>query len=60
MIQTIWSWLSDPANWSGPGGITAQTLEHLRLSLRAVTGDVGESLARETFGEGQQVVLVEP
>jgi osmoprotectant transport system permease protein len=36
MIQTIWAWLSDPANWSGAGGIPAQTLEHLRLSLIAL------------------------
>lgn len=36
MIATIWAWLSDPANWSGPGGITAQTLEHLRLSFIAL------------------------
>ena len=36
MIATIWAWLSDPTNWSGPGGITAQTLEHLRLSLIAL------------------------
>ena len=36
MIATIWAWLSDPVNWSGPGGITAQTLEHLRLSLTAL------------------------
>lgn len=36
MIETIWVWLSDPTNWSGPGGITAQTLEHLRLSFTAL------------------------
>lgn len=36
MLGTIWSWLTDPANWSGPGGITAQTLEHLRLSFIAL------------------------
>lgn len=36
MIQLIWAWLSDPASWSGPGGITAQTLEHLRLSSIAL------------------------
>lgn len=36
MIQTIWAWLSDPTNWSGSGGITAQTLEHLRLSFVAL------------------------
>lgn len=36
MIATIWAWLSDPANWAGPGGITAQTLEHLRLSFIAL------------------------
>ena len=36
MIATIWTWLSDPTHWSGPGGITAQTIEHLRLSLTAL------------------------
>lgn len=36
MLGTIWAWLTDPANWSGPGGITAQTLEHLRLSFIAL------------------------
>lgn len=36
MIATIWAWLADPAHWSGPAGITAQTLEHLRLSLTAL------------------------
>lgn len=33
MIATVWAWLSDPANWSGQGGILDQTLEHLRLSF---------------------------
>lgn len=36
MIGGIWAWLSDPANWSGSGGIPAQALEHLRLSLIAL------------------------
>ena len=36
MIATVWAWLSEPANWSGPAGITAQTLEHLRLSALAL------------------------
>lgn len=36
MIGTVWTWLSEPTNWSGPAGITAQTLEHLRLSVLAL------------------------
>lgn len=36
MIATIWTWLTDPANWSGSGSIPAQTLEHLRLSFIAL------------------------
>ncbi|WP_109472563.1 ABC transporter permease [Ornithinimicrobium cavernae] len=36
MIATIWAWLSDPTNWAGAGGIPAQSLEHLRLSLIAL------------------------
>lgn len=36
MIGQTWAWLSDPANWQGPGGIVAQTLTHLRLSFWAL------------------------
>ena len=36
MIGTIWTWLSDPAHWSGSGGIIAQGIEHLRLSAIAL------------------------
>jgi osmoprotectant transport system permease protein len=39
MNQTVlrtWEWLTDPGNWSGPGGIAAQSLEHLRLSFIAL------------------------
>jgi osmoprotectant transport system permease protein len=30
------AWFTDPANWSGPGGIPARTLEHVTLSALAV------------------------
>ncbi len=32
MTAAIWDWLTDPASWSGPGGIAARLLEHLRYS----------------------------
>lgn len=36
MTAAVLAWLTDPANWSGPGGIPAQTLTHLRLSATAL------------------------
>ncbi len=36
MIDQTVTWLSDPTHWSGPGGIVAQTLTHLRLSFTAL------------------------
>lgn len=36
MSESVLAWLTDPANWQGPGGIPAQTLTHLRLSATAV------------------------
>jgi osmoprotectant transport system permease protein len=36
MITSVWEWLTDPANWSGPGGIAAQSLAHLRYSFTAL------------------------
>lgn len=32
------SWLMDPANWSGPGGIPVRTGEHLGLTVVALLG----------------------
>ncbi len=32
MIQRVFGWLVDPANWSGPTGITARLWEHLGYS----------------------------
>ncbi|GGK56225.1 ABC transporter permease [Ornithinimicrobium pekingense] len=36
MIVSVWEWLVDPASWSGPGGILAQSLAHLRYSFIAL------------------------
>ena len=30
MFATIWTWLSDPANWQGEDGVPQRTLEHLQ------------------------------
>lgn len=32
MIEQVFAWLADPAQWSGPAGITARLLEHLAYS----------------------------
>ncbi len=36
MIGGVLQWLTDPVNWSGSGGIPAQTVTHLRLSFTAL------------------------
>lgn len=36
MIAGVLDWLTDPANWTGAGGIPAQALTHLRLSFTAL------------------------
>jgi osmoprotectant transport system permease protein len=36
VIAAVLDWLTDPANWTGDGGIIAQTLTHLRLSFTAL------------------------
>lgn len=33
MIELTWQWLTEPGNWTGPGGILAQSVTHLRISL---------------------------
>jgi osmoprotectant transport system permease protein len=37
------AWLTDPANWAGPGGIPTRLVEHLALSLAAllIAGAIG-------------------
>ncbi|MFN8099971.1 MAG: ABC transporter permease [Dermatophilaceae bacterium] len=32
MIASVWTWLTEPANWSGAGGIGIRLIEHLRYS----------------------------
>lgn len=32
-VLATWDWLTDPASWSGPGGIVVRSLEHLRYSV---------------------------
>lgn len=43
MIGQTWQWLLDPGSWTGQGGILAQAVTHLRISLVAllVAGLVG-------------------
>ncbi|GAA2790410.1 ABC transporter permease [Saccharopolyspora taberi] len=36
MIAELVAWLTDPANWSGPGGIPAQALAHLYYCVVSV------------------------
>lgn len=36
MISLVWAWLSDPAHWSGPDGITARLAEHLTYTAMAL------------------------
>ena len=36
MISLTWQWLLDPETWTGPGGILAQSVAHLRISLIAL------------------------
>lgn len=36
MIGAVLDWLTDPLNWTGPGGIPAQARTHLRLSFSAL------------------------
>jgi osmoprotectant transport system permease protein len=35
VVAEVLRWLTDPAQWSGPGGIPARTLQHLGYSLLA-------------------------
>ncbi len=28
----VWEWLTDPANWSGPNGVPARTVEHIVIA----------------------------
>jgi osmoprotectant transport system permease protein len=35
IINEVFTWLTDPAQWSGPDGIPARTLQHLYYSLLA-------------------------
>lgn len=34
-LEAMWTWLTDPVNWSGAGSIPSQTLEQLRISFLA-------------------------
>lgn len=35
VLSGLWSWLTDPAHWSGPDGIPHRLAEHLEYSLTA-------------------------
>ena len=32
----IWAWLTDPANWTGPDGVPARTVEHVVIAALAM------------------------
>ena len=32
----VWGWLTDPANWSGPNGVPARTVEHVVIAALAM------------------------
>ncbi len=34
--MSVWSWFTDPANWSGPNGIPLRTVQHLVISVSAM------------------------
>jgi osmoprotectant transport system permease protein len=34
----VWRWLTDPANWTGDGGLLQRVVEHLRYTVIAVLG----------------------
>ena len=36
LVGETWTWLTSAAQWSGPDGIPARTLEHLQLSVTAI------------------------
>jgi osmoprotectant transport system permease protein len=36
LVQDVAAWLTDPANWHGPGGIPARMAEHIELCLAAL------------------------
>lgn len=36
MIEQTLRWLTDPGSWAGPGGILAQSVTHLRISVVAL------------------------
>jgi osmoprotectant transport system permease protein len=35
-VELVWNWLTDPAQWQGPDGIPARTVEHLKYSAAAL------------------------
>jgi osmoprotectant transport system permease protein len=35
-LSELWTWVTDPANWSGSTGIPVRVLEHIEISLVAV------------------------
>lgn len=34
--MNLWEWLADPETWTGPGGLLAQSVTHLRISFTAL------------------------
>jgi osmoprotectant transport system permease protein len=62
-IEATVQWLTDPANWQGPGGIPARLAEHVELSLAAlliaaaIALPVGLAIGHARRGSGVSVGL---
>jgi osmoprotectant transport system permease protein len=60
-VSGVWAWLTDPANWTGPNGIPARTLEHLEISgwamLIALVVALPSAVAAGHYGRGGAVLV---
>ena len=63
VFSDAFTWLNDPLNWTGSGGILKLTVDHLWMSALATVGamvlaiPVGVFLARSSRGGGLTVIL---
>ena len=55
MLTNIGAWLTDPAHWTGPGGIPQRILEHLVYSgvSLLIAAAIAESTLMREFIEGR-------
>jgi osmoprotectant transport system permease protein len=64
VVQEAITWLNDPLNWTGPGGVFALTREHLLMTLAAVllasvvAIPLGVWLGHSRLGRGAAAVIV--